>query len=332
MRAVILAGGRGTRLRPLTDNRPKPLIPFLGAPFAEGLLRRLRAVGATRATFLVGQEAEPFAPLHGVGAQVGLPVDVVTEEVPLDTAGAVRRLFAERLDEPALVCNGDILTDLDYADLLDRHRRAGAVVTIALTEVDDTSTFGVVVRDDDGWIERFVEKPPAGTLPDRTVNAGTYVLDPATFDHLPGDGPLSFEREVFPSLLEAGRRLLGVVEEAYWADLGTPRRYLDGQRAVLDDACHWPLPDAMERTGAPAAVHRTAQVHADAHVAAGTVIDRDCVVEAGVHLSDTALLPGVRVGRGARVRGAILGAGSQVPAGADVADGTVLADGEVAAR
>lgn len=329
MDAVILAGGRGTRLRPLTDTLPKPLLPFMGEPYAAGLLRRLESVGVRRATFLVGRDAAPWAPLHALGEAVGVAVDVATEERPLDTAGAARRLFtgADRRDGPVLVCNGDILTDLDFGALLAAHRDAEATATIALTRVEDTRAFGVVVCDGSGRVTRFVEKPEPGTVPDDTVNAGTYVLGPAAFDAFAGDGRLSFEREVFPGLVEGGATVLGYPSGAHWADLGTPERYLAGHRAVLDGRCAWPTAPGMGPVVALATVHRTARIAASAQIGPGSVVGEDCRIDAGAALTDAVLHPGVVVGEGAVVRGSILGAGVVVAAGAEVGPEAVLAAG-----
>src|SRR5690606_39212317 len=161
-----------------------------GDPYAHGLLRRLAAVGVDRVTFLVGDSAAPFDPLLKAEADLGVAIDIATEENPLDTAGAVRRAI-ECADAPVSVCYGDVLTDLYLAALLAAHRDGGAVATLALTHVEDTSAFGVVVTDADGAVREFVEKPMPGTVAADTVNAGTYVLDPAAFRHFPGDGPLS---------------------------------------------------------------------------------------------------------------------------------------------
>lgn len=328
MRAVILAGGRGTRLRPLTDTRPKPLVPFMGAPYAGGLLQRLKAVGVDEAVFLVGQEREPFLALTRLDPDVD--VRIVTEEKPLDTGGAARRLFlTERMDGPTLVCNGDILTDIDYDELLTAHRSAGATATLALTRVDDTSAFGVIVTDDDGVVQTFIEKPEPGTTSADTINAGTYVLAPDAFDGFPGDGPLSFERTVFPGLLDAGRKLLGVASPAHWADLGTPRRYLDGHRAVVDGRCAWPTP--LERRPHAVAVHATAQVAAGAVLGPHAVVGARAVVGDGARITDSVLLDGAEVGARATVTGAVLGFAARVEAGATATPGTVLGDGAVLA-
>lgn len=327
MHAVILAGGKGTRLRPLTDTRPKPLLPFMGEPFAVGLLRRLADVGCDRATFLVGADATPW---HSLAVD-GVVVTVVTEEIPLDTAGAARRLLSAGTDGPVLVCNGDILTDLDFGALLAAHDAAGATATLALTRVEDTTSFGVVVCDDDGFVRDFIEKPPPGTVDADTVNAGTYVLSPDAFDAFPGDGPLSFERTVFPGLLDAGAVVLGVPSSAHWQDLGTPDRYLAGHRAVLDGHCDWPSADELRVGEGPSAVHTTAEVDPAADVGVGVVIGPGCVVEAGARIADAVLHAGVTVGAEAQVRRALLGEGARVGARAVVGPDAVLADGEVVA-
>jgi NDP-sugar pyrophosphorylase family protein len=329
MHALILAGGKGTRLRPLTNVRPKPLIPFVGEPFAAALLRRLAAAGAERVTFLIAQDPAPFAVLEPLAAELGLTVEAVTEERPLDTAGAARRLLREASPTgPVLVCNGDVLTDLDLRALLAAHREHEAAATIALTRVEDTSAFGVVVCEPDGRVRRFVEKPAAGTLADHTVNAGTYVLAPAVLDAFAGDGPLSFERAVFPGLLDAGARLQGFASAAYWADLGTPERYLAGTRAVLDGDCRWPVAPGMTTNGGRARVHVRAGVDG-ASLLGAVVVGSECLVSAGAELRDTVLFERVRVEGGATVHGTIVGEGASIGRAARVGPGVVLADGAV---
>jgi mannose-1-phosphate guanylyltransferase len=328
MRAVILAGGQGTRLRPLTDHRPKPLVDFMGEPYAVGLLRRLAAAGVDHATFLIAQDPTPFDALVGPGRTLGVAVRAVTEEVPLDTAGAARRLLRGQATGPVLVCNGDVLTDLDLVALVTRHDRDAAVATIALTRVEDTSAFGVVVCDAADRVRQFVEKPAPGTLAEDTVNAGTYVLSPGAFDAFPGDGPLSFERTVFPGLVQRGDLVLGVADDAYWQDLGTPSRYLEGQQAVLDGRCAWPAGHDLHPNGQGALVHAKADVHPDALLGPGVVVGRGCRVEAGAVLRECALHDGVEVGAGARVERAIVGPGARLAPGAQLID-AVVGDAEV---
>jgi NDP-sugar pyrophosphorylase family protein len=325
MRAVILAGGRGTRLRPLTDSRPKPLLPFMGEPYAAGLLRRFAGAGVDRVTFLIGVDPAPYAELQHVAMTLRMEVDVATEDEPLDTAGAARQLLRDVDEGPVLVGNGDVLTDLDLVALLAAHDAAGAAATIALTRVGETSSFGVVVCDADGRVRRFVEKPAPGTLPDDTVNAGTYVLSPGVFAGFPGAGPLSFEREVFPGLVDSGALVLGYVSEAHWADLGTPERYLDGTRAVLDGRCAWPAAPGMVAAGVATQVHVDAEV-TGSDLGPGVVVGEACEVGAGCVLRDTVLLPHAVLGIEVTADGAIVGEGARIGAGARLGPGTVVGD------
>jgi mannose-1-phosphate guanylyltransferase len=329
MRAVVLAGGGGTRLRPLTNVTPKPMVEFMGQPYAVGLLRRLAATGVDRLDLLVGRRTDDFAALVTAGRSIGVAVSVLTEDEPLDTAGAARRLLRGSGETDVLVCNGDVLTDLDYADLLARHRRSDAVVTLALTRVGDTSSFGVIECDPDGVVRRFVEKPPPGTTTADTINAGTYVLDSAAFDPFPGDGPLSFERQVFPGLLAAGATLRGVPSAAHWQDLGTPARFRDGHRAVLERRCAWPAAEGLEHTEGAVAVHRSAVLGDGVKLEEPVTIGADVHVGAGAHMHDTVVLRGARIGEGAVLRSAIVGPGAVVPADAQIGpDQIVVADGE----
>ncbi|MGH8929811.1 MAG: sugar phosphate nucleotidyltransferase [Egibacteraceae bacterium] len=337
MDAVILAGGRGTRLRPLTDTRPKPLIPFMAEPFVIGLLRQLVQAGVDQATILVGSDASAWQPLVKAGASLGAQVRIQTERTPLDTAGACRQLFNSMSGTgrtgPVLVCNGDILTDLDYAALVRQHREAKAVATIHLVPVPDTSSFGVAVCDAEDRVTRFVEKPPPGTLAANTINGGTYVLDPSVFSEFPGDGPLSFERAVFPGLVDAGELVLGVEARGYWQDLGTPRRYLDGHRAVLEGRCAWPLTPGLRIFEATlVAIHESARVSSSATLGPMAVVGAGCMIGPGARIVDSVLHDRVNVGGGACISGGILGERVQIAARAVLVPGAVLRDHSVVTR
>ncbi len=312
MRAVVLAGGGGTRLRPLTNATPKPMIEFMGQPYAVGLMQRLAHAGVDRLDLLVGQRVDAFAALVAAGRSFDVRVEVHTEERPLDTAGAARRLLRGTRERDVIVCNGDVLTDIDYADLVKRHRDAQATATLALTRVSDTSSFGVIECTSDGTIERFIEKPPPGTTAADTINAGTYVLDSAAFDPFPGDGPLSFERAVFPGLLDAGALLRGEAYDAHWQDLGTPRRLREGHHAVLDGRCTWPVPRELELRDEAVAVHRTAVVAEDVHLDAPTVIGAGVHVGAAARCDGAIVLRDAAIGTAARITDSIVGPGARV--------------------
>jgi mannose-1-phosphate guanylyltransferase len=334
--AMIVAGGAGRRLRPLTDTVPKPLVPFCGEPFLHGVLHRLAAAGVVRVWLVVGADTAPFAVLGPVAAELGLALEVVPEPTPLDTAGGVRSVI-DRCEGSVLVLNGDVLTDLDLLAVARRHEAAGAAASLVLTRVPETSAFGVCVLEGDRVVG-FVEKPAPGTLPDHdTVNAGTYVLEPAALQRFPLGRPLSFEREVFPGLVADGAHVQGIVSDAAWADLGTPERYLAGHRAALDGALRWP---ALERYPADADGVRIAadvEVAGDVRVvgpvllADGARLDSGCTV--GPHV---VVGPGARIGAGSEVADSVLGAetrlGAQVTVrGLATGAGAILGDGVTAA-
>lgn len=307
--ALIVAGGRGTRLLPLTERVPKPMLPFCGAPFLAGLARRLAAVGIRRIGLVVGADTVPFDALIARLAPYGLEVALVPEPTPLDTAGGVRAAMLGSA-ESVLVLNGDVLSDLDVTALVATHQRSGAAVTIALTRVEDTSTFGVCVLERD-LITAFVEKPARGTLPGHdTVNAGAYVLSAGVLDRFAA-GPLSFEREVFPTLLAQGATIAGHVHDGVWTDLGTPERFLAGQRLVLDSAVAWPpFDDLIESPD-----------HPGAHCGDGVELGSGVRIDGPVILGD-----GVTVGPGAAIGPYVVAsAGTRIGASADVSDALLSA-------
>lgn len=311
MHAIILVGGRGTRLQPLTDTRPKPMLPILGAPFLEHQLRYLKRHGVTGVTFACGFLPDEIRGYFGDGDQVGMPLTYALEPEPLDTAGAIA--FAARTLEPQrlLVCNGDVLTDLDVSRLVAVHERHGATATIALTPVEDPTRYGLVRTGEQDEVLAFLEKPTleeAGG--DRHINAGTYVLEPEVFDLVPEGARMNIEREVFPRLVGKGLHAVGF--DGYWNDIGTFESFrranadaLAGRIAGVD-----PLPGADKA--------RTAWVHPDAKVASGAELGPGAVVMAGAVVEDEAYVAGSVllersfVGRAASVEDSIIGEGARV--------------------
>jgi mannose-1-phosphate guanylyltransferase len=341
--AMIVAGGAGTRLRPLTLTTPKPLLPFCGAPFLSGVIRRLAAVGVDRVLLVVGAETAPFGVLADDAAAHGVTVEAVPEPVPLDTAGGVRAAL-DRVRGTFLVLNGDILTGVDLAAVTAAHARAGAAATLVLTRVEDTSTYGVCVRDGTRIVD-FVEKPAPGALPDQdTVNAGTYVLEPDALARFP-QGRLSFERTVFPGLVAAGAHVEGYVDDGVWADLGTPERFLHGHRLALDGRLRWPTLDGLPADADGVRRADGAQVAPDAvvagpvlllpgtRVAAGArvgphvVLGRDVVVGAGTSVTDAVVFDDARLGAQVRVAGSLVGRGATIGDRALLAGDVVVGDG-----
>lgn len=225
--AILLVGGKGTRLRPLTVNTPKPMVPAAGVPFLTHQLARARAAGVDHVVLATSYLAEVFEPHFGDGSALGLRLEYVTEKEPLGTGGAIRNV-ADRLDsapgDPVLIFNGDILTGLDIAALVATHRSARADVSLHLTRVADPRAFGLVPTDDDGRVTAFLEKPesPEDIVTDQ-INAGAYCFNRSVIDSIPVGRPVSVERETFPGLLADGAHLQGMVDSTYWLDLGTPR-------------------------------------------------------------------------------------------------------------
>lgn len=317
--AMIVAGGRGTRLAPLTDACPKPLLPLVGVPFLAGQIRRLGAAGIERVSLVVGADTTPFEPLAAGMAHHGVDVVLVPEPEPLDTAGGVRSVIAGARG-PVVVCNGDILTDVDVEALVAAHLATGAAATLSLIRVDDPSSFGVCVRNGTRIID-FVEKPEPGSLPGQdTVNAGTYVLEPSALLAFP-EGRLSFESTVFPGILAGGGHVEGRVWEGVWADLGTPARYLRGHRLVLDEAMPWPGMDELEHRGDGVRVHPSAVVAPTARMRGPVAMLAGALVEPGAEVG-----PHVVLGAGSRVQGDVRIRRSVLLDDARIGAGTVIED------
>ncbi|HUQ40083.1 MAG TPA: NDP-sugar synthase [Acidimicrobiales bacterium] len=236
MRAVVLVGGEGTRLRPLTNTIPKQLLPVANLPLLERVLERLGAHGVTDVVLSMGYKADAFRTAYPDGECAGLPLTYVIEETPLDTAGAIG--FAAReagIDDTFMVVNSDVLHDFDLGALTSFHRGSGAVATIALAPVADPSDMGVVVHGLDGRVSAFIEKPGPGRAPTNLVNAGTYVMEPSVIDRIPTGRRVNVEREIFPALVDDGE-LFALDLGAWWLDVGTPRRYLEANLHLLDRA------------------------------------------------------------------------------------------------
>lgn len=321
MRAVVLVGGFGTRLRPLTNTRPKQMLPIVNVPMIEHVLAHLAAHGVDDVVLSMGYRPDAIVDAYPDGRCAGVTLHYAVEPEPLDTAGAIR--FAARdggIDERFLVLNGDILTDLDLGALVAFHEARGAEGTIALQAVEDPSRFGVVPTHADGAVIAFVEKPPRDEAPTNLINAGTYVLEPSVLDRIAADRKVSVERETFPAMAAEGT-LYALDGATYWLDAGTPQQYVQAQLDLIDGL----------RGRAVDGRHPNARVEEPA-VVVRSVLGDGAVVEAGATVERSVLLPGARVHGGAVVTDSVLGEGAEVMAGARVGDGTVIGDGEVVQR
>ena len=321
MRALILAGGEGTRLRPLTYTIPKSLLPICNRPFLEHQLRLMRDHGITDATLLTGYLAEAFDPFARRMAAERITLEVVREQAPLGTAGAVRNVL-DRLDGTTIVFNGDVLTDLDVTALLAAHHERDAAVTLTLTPVANAGPYGLVPLDDTGRVQAFLEKPePEIARLGGLVNAGTYVLEPRVLDGVPPGEMWSFERQLFPDLLAAGERVFGFASDAYWLDIGTRERYLQAHWDVLEGRSA-ASPIGERRGGVLLATGaRAPEGSGPAVLGPGADAAQAAVLERAV------LLDGARVEAGATARDCVLGSRAIVGAGV-ICEGAAVGAGE----
>lgn len=319
MIAVVLVGGLGTRLRPLTWHTPKQMLPVVDRPMIEWVLAGLARHGVDRAVLSLGYRPDAFQEAYPSGRCAGVELHYAVEPEPLDTAGAIRFAALDAdVTERFVVCNGDVLTDLDVSALVAFHAERAAEATIALHQVDDPSRYGVVPTDATGRVEAFVEKPPPGEAPTDLINAGTYVLEPSVLGRIAPGRRVSIERETFPALVAEATLYAMDDRGAYWLDTGTPAAYLQAQIDVLDG----------RRGSAPSGIDASAVLDGSASVTR-SVLRLGVTVEAGATVRDSILLDGAHVGRDAQVERAIIGRGACIGAGAIVGDLTVLGDGVV---
>jgi mannose-1-phosphate guanylyltransferase len=322
VKAVVLVGGEGTRLRPLTYSTPKPLLPIANQAFLERQLSWLAHHGVDEVVLSLGYLPDAFE-AHFPGGRFGeLKLRYAVEDHPLGTAGAIR--FASRgIDERVVVCNGDVLTTLDLDALVAFHDERGAEATIHLTRVEDPSAFGVVPTRDDGEVVAFVEKPPKGVAPTSWINAGTYVLEPSVLERIPERLTVSIERETFPRMLDEPRRLYAMASDAYWIDIGTPEKYLQAHRDVLSAALGGaPAPGARERS--PGVwVQGEPHIHADARIEAPALVGDGVVVGVGARVVGSVLGEGSVVAEGARVLRSVVHAGGRLEPDAEAIDSVV---------
>ena len=323
MKAVILAGGEGTRLRPLTLSLPKPVVPVVDRPFLRHQLDLLATVGVTEIVFSVAYRPERVQAVFGDGSGSGRRIVYAVEDTPLGTGGAVKNA-EPHLDSTTIVFNGDVLTDVDLAAVVKAHRDTGATATIVLTPVPNPSAYGLVEIDGTGRILRFVEKPDPSQITTDTINAGIYVLETSALALMPPGVNHSIERAFFPALIARGDRLTGFVHRGYWIDIGTPEKYLQVHRDVLRGRFPVSLDGEAARGGW---IHREARVDAGAELEGPFYVGPGCTVAAGARLGpDAVLTSGVRVQGQARVRDSVLWEGTEVGEGASL-QGVLLGPG-----
>ncbi|WP_052848907.1 mannose-1-phosphate guanyltransferase [Streptomyces avicenniae] len=342
MKAVVMAGGEGTRLRPMTASMPKPLLPVANRPIMEHVLRLLKRHGLTETVVTVQFLASLVKNYFGDGDELGMDLTYAHEEKPLGTAGSVKNAEDALKDDSFLVISGDALTDFDLTELIRYHKERGALVTVCLTRVPNPLEFGITIVDDDGRVERFLEKPTWGQVFSDTVNTGIYVMEPEVFDYVEPDTSVDWSGDVFPRLMKEGKPVYGYVAEGYWEDVGTHESYVKAQADVLEGKVDVEIdgfeispgvwiaegaevhPDAKLR--GPLYVGDYAKIEAGAEVREHTVIGSNVVVKSDAFLHRAVVHDNVYIGPQTNLRGCVVGKNTDVMRAARIEDGAVIGD------
>ena len=341
MRAVVMAGGEGTRLRPLTSNQPKPMVPIVGKPCMEHILELLREHGLTDVIVTVAFLPQAIRSYFGEGDTLGMSIGYSVEESPLGTAGSVR-LATRQLDETFLVISGDALCDLDLTKLIEFHKERGAAVTIGLKSVENPLEFGIVVTDEEGRIERFLEKPSWGQVFSDTINTGIYVLEPEVMKHVPTDRPYDFSKELFPYLLEMGRPLYGYVMDGYWQDIGNLDQYRQANFDALEENVRLNIPGIrirgnvwlgegveiadLEQVEGPALLGNYCRIAPGATVGAYSVFSNSVTLRERTRTTRSVIDSSTHIGRSSLIEGAILGRSCDIRAHVRIHEGVAIGD------
>ena len=342
MKAILLAGGKGTRLRPLTIHTPKPIVPIFNRPFLHYQLDLLKQVPEIDEVILsLNYQPRRIEEIFGDGSELGIKIRYVVEPAPLGTAGAVR-YAGDNLTESVVVFNGDVLTQVDHGTVIRLHRERQAKATIVLTPVENPTAFGLVETDSSGNVTRFLEKPKPDEITTNNINAGIYVLEPDTFDRIPRDVSWSIERSFFPSLIERRETFVAYVYDGYWIDIGTPEKYTQVHRDIMDGrfaadpfrglsgARTAVAADARIEDGAaiegPCFIDEGVSVKAGARVGPYSVIGRQTQVEENAVVEGAIIWPNCRISKDAEIRNAIVGRNCHVGRNVTLDHGAVLGD------
>jgi mannose-1-phosphate guanylyltransferase len=341
MKAILLAGGKGTRLRPLTIHTPKPIVPIFNRPFLHYQLDLLKQVPEIDEVILsLNYQPRRIEEIFGDGSAIGIKIRYVVEPVPLGTAGAIK-YAGDHLTESVVVFNGDVLTEIDLAAVLRLHRERKARATIVLTPVENPSAYGLVETDAEGNVRRFLEKPSPEEITTNNINAGIYILEPDTFDRIPSDVSWSIERSYFPSLVERGETFVAYIYNGYWIDIGTPDKYMQVHRDIMDGRFEaapfkglasrkWVAGDARLEDGAtidgPCFVDEGVLIKAGARIGPYSVVGRQCQIEEDARIEGAIIWQNGRIGRDAVIERAVLGRNCHIGRSSAVGAGAVLGD------
>lgn len=339
MKAVILVGGEGTRLRPLTYGTPKPMVPILNRPFLEHMLRYMRSHRIDDVVLALCYLPDHIRDYFGDGRDYGVKLAYVVESSPLGTAGAVKNAV-HHLDDTFFVFNGDVFTDMNLTAMLETHRKKSAKATIALTSVDDPSMYGVVETDANGRVKRFVEKPKREEAATNMINAGTYILEPELLDYIPSNQSHMFETGLFPLLLQRGEPFYAFDSHGYWIDIGTPGKYIKVNNDLLTHKNTTDFPGTVysknvwaeegcsihpkANINGPVVIGRNCAIEAQAHIKGPSVIGPSCSIGAGSLVEKSIVWHNVKIGKGAKLQQCIIADAVSIGEGCDIATGCII--------
>ncbi|WP_026486728.1 sugar phosphate nucleotidyltransferase [Caldanaerobius polysaccharolyticus] len=327
MKALLLAGGKGTRLQPLTYKLPKPMVPIVGRPLLERIILNLKSSGIEEVVISTCYKSQYIKNYFKEGQDLGVKIHYVSEATPLGTGGAIKN--AEKFfDDTFVVLNSDIVSDVNYRDLIEYHRSKNAIATISMTSVDNPSQYGVIEFDKDNYIKSFKEKPKPGETDSHWINAGVYVFEPEIFGEIPGKKVVSVERDTYPALLQKGYKMAAYQFYGYWLDIGTLEKYTKAHKDVLSGKCNFcRFSDKIKESGDRVIVEKGAEVHPQAEIIGPVYIGENAVVKSGARVGPyTVIGNNSIVSENSKVIGSILWDNVIVSEGAEVVSSVVVSD------
>jgi mannose-1-phosphate guanylyltransferase len=345
LKAVILAGGKGTRMRPITYLNPKPMLPLIDKPFMENFIFWIKSHGIKDIILSTGYLPDIFEEYFGNGSSMDLNLTYVTEKLPLGTCGAVKNVEKYLGNSSFMVFNGDILTSMDLKEMMAFHKSKKADITIALTPVEDPTAYGLVPIDKDYRVKEFLEKPSLEEINTNLINAGTYIIEPKLLDLMPRGESYSFERELFPKALKLGYRIYGFVSNAYWLDVGTPEKYLTAHYDILDKKIGFKfiykkilqnifIGENVKFTKdnfmmGPLAVGDGTIIEKGAKILPLTVLGRNCHVSSGASISGSIIFDGCSIGKNCIIKKSILSKNVKVASNVKIEDNSIIGDNTI---
>lgn len=345
MKAVILVGGKGTRIRPLTYKNPKPMLPLINRPFMHNFISWLRSHGLEDIILSTCYLPDIFVEYFGDGSKVGVKLTCVREDPPLGTCGAVKNVEKYLGNDAFMVFNGDILTSLNLKDMISFHKQKKADITISLTPVEDPTSYGLVPIDSKGRVREFLEKPSPEEITTNLINAGTYIIEPRVMELAPEGENYSFERGLFPKALKMGYKIYGFVSNAYWLDVGTPEKYLMAHHDILDRKVDFNIPykEVFQNiyigkgakyskdnfASGPVVIGEKTVMEKDVKILPLTVIGKNCHISSGTEISSSVIFDGCKIGKNCHIKESIIAGNVKIGENVRIEDVSVVGDGSV---